>query len=95
MLTDPSSQLKPHRRAELPTPTADVGQSKSHRQASAFSEQLGEWRRRHNLTQRAGAEFIGIPLRTFEDYEASRRTPDAFKQKALIKRLLQKKLAAP
>lgn len=36
--------------------------------------ELRAWRQRHGLTQRAAAALIGAALRTWEDWEAGRRT---------------------
>lgn len=51
----------------------------------AFADKLYRaWCDTNGLTQRAFAEKIGVPLRTFEDWASGRRTPAEFVQKSVL-----------
>ena len=43
-----------------------------------LNEKIRELRREMGLNQKAFAEHFGIPLRTVQDWEASRRTPPPY-----------------
>ena len=41
-------------------------------------KEIAELRHKAGLTQKAAAEYLGIPKRTLESWEGGRRTPNAF-----------------
>lgn len=76
----------------VPMPTDHFDQSNTQGMALLFREELASERKARGLTQRAAAAFIGIPRRTWEDYESGRRKPDPFKANAILSALRKKKL---
>lgn len=48
---------------------------------------IKEARKAAGLTQAAAAEFIGVPKRTWEDWEAERRHPPEYVEKLIIEKL--------
>lgn len=49
-----------------------------------FAEKLKNYRKANKLTVQQMADRIGVPKRTYEDWEAARRSPDKFKQSAVL-----------
>ena len=49
-----------------------------------FKDELKKARAETGLSQRKTAEIIGIPRRTYENYEMGVSTPTKFTQKALL-----------
>jgi DNA-binding transcriptional regulator YiaG len=45
------------------------------RRHQAFSALVLEWRTARKLTQAKAAALLGVPLRTFQDWEYARRAP--------------------
>ena len=45
------------------------------------------WQKRRALTNQAAADWLGVPLRTFEDYRAGRRTPRGLALEMLLQKL--------
>ena len=56
---------------------------------ASFADRLRKARRAlgPTVTVRKAATLIGVPWRTLEGWEQGHRTPDAFKQKAVLERL--------
>jgi DNA-binding transcriptional regulator YiaG len=54
------------------------------RQAT-FATELKAWRKRTRLTQAKAAEFLDVPLRSYQAWEQGRQEPD---QKGPIRRLI-------
>lgn len=52
-----------------------------------FAEKLKNYRKANNLTIQQMADKIGVPKRTYEEWEAKRHAPDKFKQKAVLQTL--------
>lgn len=52
-----------------------------------FNEKLRAARLASGQTQKATAEMLGVPLRTYEDWEAGRRTPTEFTQNNVIEKI--------
>lgn len=50
-----------------------------------FAAALLMHRERLGLTQAGAASFLGMPLRTWEDYEAGRREPPEWVQKLVLR----------
>lgn len=48
---------------------------------------IKEARKAAGLTQSAAAELIGVPKRTWEDWEAERRHPPLYVEKLIIEKL--------
>ena len=42
----------------------------------AFADELKTWRTRVEYTQEEAAEFLGVPLRTYQEWEQGRQAPD-------------------
>jgi len=55
-----------------------------------LSDKLKKFRKENGLTVQAVADKIGVPKRTYEDWEAGRRKPDSFKERAVLERLNEK-----
>ncbi len=49
-----------------------------------FTEELRIARTNAKLTQKATAELLGVPLRTYESWETGKRCPTEFTQKSII-----------
>jgi DNA-binding transcriptional regulator YiaG len=49
-----------------------------------IAAKLKKWRDTHDLSQRAAAEKIGVPLPTLQGWEQGRRTPRGFALTSLI-----------
>lgn len=49
----------------------------------AFSIKLKEYLKKHNLTIKAGADYLGVPLRTFENWIYDKRKPAIYTQKII------------
>lgn len=41
----------------------------------AFKTEIKEWREKHGLTQKAAAEFFGVGMRTYQDWEYDSSKP--------------------
>lgn len=54
-----------------------------------FPGELRAFIRQSNLSQRAFAESLGVPLRTLEDWIAGKKKPDAFKKEAVLNKAAQ------
>ena len=52
-----------------------------------FSPKLKRARKRLGLSQTECAERLGISVRTFQDWEQAKHTPDPFKQTAILDKL--------
>lgn len=52
-----------------------------------FAKKLREYRLTHNLTIRKMAEFLGVPLNTYDKWEYNVSVPDSFKQNAILEKL--------
>ena len=56
-----------------------------------LSKQLKEWRKgaKHNFpyTQAAAAEVLGVPLRTYQQWEQGRQAPRGIALKAVLERI--------
>jgi transcriptional regulator with XRE-family HTH domain len=53
-----------------------------------LAARLQEFRRKNHLTQAAAATLLGVPLRTWQNWEISRNTPRGFALHALEQKLL-------
>lgn len=51
----------------------------------AFDAELKAWRKRTKLTQVQAAEFLDVPLRSYQAWEQGRQEPD---QKGPIRKLI-------
>lgn len=49
---------------------------------------IKEARKAAGLTQAAAAEMIGVPKRTWEDWESERRHPPQYVEKLVVEKLL-------
>lgn len=49
-----------------------------------FTEELRIARKNAVLTQKATAELLGVPLRTYEAWETGKRCPTEFTQKSIL-----------
>ena len=52
-----------------------------------FSEKLKILRAEKHLTQKEVAEILGVPKRTYEDWEYGKRTPTEFTQTSIIHKM--------
>jgi transcriptional regulator with XRE-family HTH domain len=52
-----------------------------------LADRLRAFRRTHRLTQEAASERLGVPLRTWQNWEISRNTPRGFALHALEQEL--------
>ena len=41
-----------------------------------FSDELKQWRAREGYTQERAASFLGVSLRTYQEWEQGRQAPD-------------------
>ena len=64
---------------------------------TAFDQTLRQWRgvdlerdSRGEFTQAEAAEYLGAPLKTYQDWEQGRRTPALIVQSLLAPKLLKK-----
>ncbi len=48
-----------------------------------FPEQLRAWRKRRKYTQKEAASWLGLSLRSLQNYEQRTRTPTRFVQRTL------------
>lgn len=48
----------------------------STKKVSAFAAELKEWRRAAGITQRLAAAWLGVGVRTLQQWEQGRRKPD-------------------
>ncbi len=60
-------------------------------QMSDEGKAIAELRHKAGLTQKACAEYLGIPKRTLENWEGGRRIPNAFVFNAVKDKLTAKK----
>ena len=51
-----------------------------------FADELKTWRTRKDLKQEEAAKFLGVPLRTYQEWEQGRQEPD---QKGPIRRAIE------
>jgi len=58
-------------------------------------ERIRHWQLRRGLTNQAAAATLGVPLRTFEDYRAGRRTPRGLALEMLLQKLGAADSSAP
>jgi DNA-binding transcriptional regulator YiaG len=49
--------------------------TKTPKRPTPFHELILAWRKRHTLTQAAAAAALGVPHRTWQDWEYGRRKP--------------------
>ena len=53
-------------------------------------KEIAELRHKAGLTQKACAEYLGIPKRTLENWEGGRRKPNAFVFNSVKEKLMKK-----
>jgi DNA-binding transcriptional regulator YiaG len=70
-------------------------ENKPEREQRGKSSKLRRWRKARGLTNEAAAEFIGVPLRTFEDWQSGRRSPAALSAAALAEKIKLRKSKKP
>jgi DNA-binding transcriptional regulator YiaG len=52
-----------------------------------LSEQLETWRKRLGMTQREAAGYLGVSVRTFENWSQGRCSPKGFALKSLVEKM--------
>jgi len=55
----------------------------------AFKTLVRRWRLRHKLGQRDAASLLGVPRRTFQDWEYGRRTPLGLARDLIVQKLTE------
>jgi DNA-binding transcriptional regulator YiaG len=54
---------------------------------SSFAAALRSWRKGRRLTQQDAARLLGVPLRTWQNWEIGWRTPPPYRQRLVIRAL--------